>query len=416
MSNNANLRFRKLLQFSGEIILTIFFVLASWVVDRPLGGHCLKIGRVSIRRLSLYDLHYTGALYDEKYTYTFTAPCMSICFHIPTPSYPCWLVFTTHEVFYKSTTCDASVTRVDATFWLLPYLFKRTAGPWVSADVDGLRIRVHHSNTTPYWVKRLRQNIAGALLNGDIYRLDDVKATVRFAGLSEPVVPSKRQGRSWSRARERPLSAMLPAKGLSSGHGESKQGHTESSEEDDSDSSHGDSSDEYEDCEADGSSPADHVDPPPPFLNRETDEMRVSVSACQLHMHKPDGRIYSFRAIDAQIRRDWDTDRGSLVLIAEEGRWIRVHWPYQREWTPWWTQMFTSVGQFPFDFFRFINFPMSTVDLYVNRADVVFDEFRLRDAELVRQGFMTLREKTALFGVSWGDAIFDAFVKTVVAP
>ncbi|KAH9837362.1 uncharacterized protein C8Q71DRAFT_723615 [Rhodofomes roseus] len=402
---DAPLRFRQFLLFTGEVILTVILVVASWIVNRPLGGHHLKIRRISIRRLSLHDVHYTGALYDEKYTYTFTAPCISARLHIPTPSYPCWLALTAHEVFYKSTTCDASTTRLDATCWLFPYLFKRTAGPWVSADVDGLRIRVHSSNTTPFWIGRLRQNLAGALVNGDIYRLDDVKATVRFAGLSEP--------------------------GQLDGHAHSELDHAESSdgeeEQYDSDSCHGDSSDEYEDCEADGSSPVDHVDPPPPFLNRETDELRTTVSACQLHLHNPDGRIYSFRTIDAQLRRDWDTDRGSFVLIAEDSRWIRVHRPYQREWTPWWTQIFTSIVQFPFDLLRTVDYPMSTVDLYVSRADVVFDEFRrrfdvltvflqIRDAELVKQGFTSLREKTALFGINWGDAILDAFVKTVVAP
>ncbi|EPT03425.1 hypothetical protein FOMPIDRAFT_1158916 [Fomitopsis schrenkii] len=347
-------RFQEFLKFTGGIITTIILIFVSWLVKRPLGDHHLNIGRSSIRNLSLYDVCYTGALYDEKYTYTFTAPCISIRFCRPTSAYPCWLVFTAHELFYKSTTCDTSLTRLDVSFWVFPYLFKRTAGSWISAELDGLRIRVHHSNETPYWVKRLRQNLAAALLNGDIYRLDDVKVTVRFAGCT--------------------------------------------------------------DREADGSSPADHVDPPPPFLNREVDELRTTISASQLHLHNPDARIYAFHAIDAQLRRDWDSNRGSFVLIAEESRWIRVRSPYQGEWSPGWRQIFTSLAQFPFDFLRFIDFPMSAVDLYVGRADVTFDEFRIRDAELVKQGFITLREKTALFEVNWGDAILDAFIKTVVNP
>lgn len=43
-------------------------------------------------------------------------------------------------------------------------------------------------------------------------------------------------------------------------------------------------------------------------------------------------------------------------------------------------QIFTSLAQFPFDFLRFIDFPMSAVDLYVGRADVTFDEFRVRQS------------------------------------
>ena len=36
------------------------------------------------------------------------------------------------------------------------------------------------------------------------------------------------------------------------------------------------------------------------------------------------------------------------------------------------------MAEFPFNFVRFIDFPMSVVDLYVKRADVTFDEFRVR--------------------------------------
>lgn len=41
---------------------------------------------------------------------------------------------------------------------------------------------------------------------------------------------------------------------------------------------------------------------------------------------------------------------------------------------------------------------------------------QIRDAELVKQGFVTLREKTALFGVNWSDVMLDVFVKTIVMP
>lgn len=324
-------RFQEFLKFTGGIITTIILIFVSWLVKRPLGDHHLNIGRSSIRNLSLYDVCYTGALYDEKYTYTFTAPCISIRFCRPTSAYPCWLVFTAHELFYKSTTCDTSLTRLDVSFWVFPYLFKRTAGSWISAELDGLRIRVHHSNETPYWVKRLRQNLAAALLNGDIYRLDDVKVTVRFAGVSEPHIPARRKARTKAQARERPLSTTLPTKSCALGGD-----YSESLDDKGSDRSDLNSGDECTDREADGSSPADHVDPPPPFLNREVDELRTTISASQLHLHNPDARIYAFHAIDAQLRRDWDSNRGSFVLIAEESRWIRVRSPYQGEWSPGW--------------------------------------------------------------------------------
>lgn len=329
-------RFQEFLNFTGGIIATIILVLVSWLLNRPLGGHHLQTGRGSVQGLSAYDVRYTGALYDEKYTYTFTAPCISIRFCRPTSAYPCWLVFTAHDLLYKSTTCDASLTRLDATFWVFPYLFKCTAGPWISTEIDGLRIRVHNSNDTSYWVQRLRQNLMRALLNGDIYRLDDVKATVQFAGVSQPHVPHRREVRTRERAKEGPLSATLPVKSCASG-GDYSEGSEAACSDSDSDAIDANSDDDRKDCEADGSSPADHIDPPPPFLNREVDELRTTISVSQLHLHNPDARIYTFRTINAQLRRDWDSNRGSFVLVAEEGRWIRVHRPYQREWSLEWT-------------------------------------------------------------------------------
>ena len=78
---------QEFLKFTGGIIATVVLVFASWFANRPLGGHHLKVGRSSVRDLSLYDVRYTGALYDEKYTYTFTAPCVSIRFCRPTSTY-----------------------------------------------------------------------------------------------------------------------------------------------------------------------------------------------------------------------------------------------------------------------------------------------------------------------------------------
>lgn len=40
-------------------------------------------------------------------------------------------------------------------------------------------------------------------------------------------------------------------------------------------------------------------------------------------------------------------------------------------------QLVTSIVQFPFDVVHVVNYPMSTVNLYVPRTDVTFDEFRV---------------------------------------
>lgn len=407
--------------FTFEVIWTIILILTSYVFNRPMAGHALKIGHISLRTLSLHDVRYSGALYDRDYKYAFSTPVLSIAFHLPRPSYPRWLTLSSHTMYYTATTSDLSVTTLDVTLWVFPYLFKRTAGPWISVTIDGFRIRVHKSNATPYWIQRLRQNVVAALFEGEVYRLDDFSTSVRFAGLSESYTPIVAKTR---RRSETPLAAATPAPNENH-HGGYDD---ESSSECDSDFTDGDgdengkdpSTDESErgehDHEADAVAVQNHQDCPPPFTNTDSDELRVSVAAQQLHLTNNEGRVYTFGRLDAQLRRNWNVDRGSFVMIAEEARWVRVHWPYQRQVTPWWSQIFTSILQFPLDVIHILSHPMSTVNIFAPRTDIIFDEFRIRDAELIVQGLTMLRAKTARAGINWGDVFFDAFVQACIQP
>ncbi|KAF9819995.1 hypothetical protein IEO21_01657 [Rhodonia placenta] len=352
-------RIGEFLLFTLQVIWTVVLVLTSYVLGRPLGGHALKIGRISPLLLTLHDVRYSGALYQRDYTYTFTATSLSVAFHLPRPSYPRWFTLSSHSLFYVSSTSDISVSTLDVTFWVFPYLARRTAGQWASVELDGFRIRVHKSNATPYWIQKLRQNVVTALLQGKIYRLDDFWTKVQFAGVSESFAP----GRSVRRRR----------KGV-------------------------------------------HRDAPPPSTNTDTDELRISASARQLHLHNTEGRVYTFGVVDAQLRRDWDQDRGSFVLVVEEARWVKVHWLFQRTPTPWWSQIVTSITQFPLDVAHVLRHPMSTVNIYATRTDITFDEFRIRDASLVVQALTILRAKTANMGINWVDVLFDAVIHTFVRP
>ncbi|KZT08815.1 uncharacterized protein LAESUDRAFT_757515 [Laetiporus sulphureus 93-53] len=389
-------RWLNFFRFTGQVVWTVNLILFSYLLDRPFSGHELKIGRIAPGELTLYDVRYSGALYGRDYTYTFSAPSISIRYHVPKPSNQRWLTFTAYDIVYRSTTCDVSVVSLDVTFWVFPYLFKRTAGPWISVVLDGFCVRVYRSSATPYWIRRLRENLIGAILKGQIFRCDDFKTTVRFAGVSDPLTSKKAE-----KHRKSPMGSP------------SKDG-SESESDDGHDSSDSSSDERESDGIANGLDQANHSDRPPPFLNADTDELRVTASTQRLHIDNGEGRLYTFGAVDAQLRRDWDTDRGSFVMIAKEGRWVRVHWPYQREWTPWWSQVFTSIAQFPLDLFRVLDLPMRTVDLFVPRADITFDEFRIRDASLMKQVFATAREKTAQFNINFGDMIFDTIIHAFI--
>ncbi|KAI0964093.1 hypothetical protein AcW1_000994 [Taiwanofungus camphoratus] len=361
-----------------RILHTTLLAFVSYILHTPIAGHSLHIGRISPFTFSIHDIRYSGVLYGGTYTYNFAFCHLSVRFHLPSRIYPRWFSLSAHELFYTSTTCDISVATLDTTFWVFPHLFARSAGPWVDVVLDGFRIRVHRSSATPLYVHKLRQNLISALLKGEILRVDSFRTSAHFAGISEP----------WTNGDGAKHAAEYP--------------------DSDSDKS----------CESDDErvDPAKHADRPPSFLSQDRDEIRVSALARGLHIHNTEGRMYTFARIDAQLRRDWNTNRGSFVVVAEEGRWIRVHWPYQREATGWWSQLVTSIVQFPFDVVHVVNYPMSTVNLYVPRTDVTFDQFRIRDAELLIQGLSTIREKTFAAGVHWGDVFFDAFIQAFITP
>ena len=54
--------------------------------------------------------------------------------------------------------------------------------------------------------------------------------------------------------------------------------------------------------------------------------------------------------------------------------------------------------QFPLDLAVLYQQPMRFVDIYVTRADITFDEFRVRDAELFIQGLQMLEQTMAMHG------------------
>lgn len=79
-------------------------------------------------------------------------------------------------------------------------------------------------------------------------------------------------------------------------------------------------------------------------------------------------------------------------------------------------QLMQSIAYFPSDVFKILRDPTSTVDLYVPRTDITFDDFRLRDSELLKQGGAMLKKQWdssrkggVLQGLGW-----DSFFKAVL--
>ncbi|KAI0789412.1 hypothetical protein C8Q75DRAFT_718348 [Abortiporus biennis] len=336
-------------------VLQVFFLiclaLGSYLLRRTLSNHTLTIGRISLFHLAIHDIKYQGILHKGTYPFTFTSKSIHLKFHFPTPSLPRWITFTSKSIFYQSSTSDISCSNLSVTCWIFPKLFRHTAGPWTNCEIDGLCIRIKKSKETPYFIRKLRENLVGAIVKGDIYRVDDFGTKIQFCGMSERVEPEDQE--------------------------------------------------EKEDTSS--------------LKRSQDDEMRISAFALGVQLYNKEGRIYSFGSVDAQLRRNWVEERGTFVMIAKECRWISVHWLHERVKTiSFFSQLLTSIVHFPYDLIHSLYYPMSTVNLYIPRLDIHFDEFRLRDAELTVQALSLIREQMYIKDIQWQDIFVDAISQAIL--
>lgn len=266
----------------------------SYILHRPIAGHTLTIKRIAIIDLSLHDIYYSGRLFGESYAFTFTCSRMSIQFHLPRPSNPCFCTFTADTLLYVSTTCDISVETLVTLLWLLPVLFRKTAGPWMDVTLDGFRIRVDRSRETPYYIQQLRHNLVGTIMSGDILRLDTSKLDVRTLGLSEiehAYADGNCNGSSYCFSKPSGSEACAEPDSIAKPLGTRQQ--------------------------------------KIPFQPGDKDEVRITASVRELHVHNREGRLYTLGNIDAQLRRNWDADQGSFTIVAEHTKWHKIPWPFE---------------------------------------------------------------------------------------
>ncbi len=170
-------------------------------------------------------------------------------------------------MLYKSETCDVSASEICTIFWFFPVLFRQTVGPWTNAELHDIRIRIVRSDTTPYWIKRLRQNLVGAVVAGDIFTLDDFGTTARFSGLSEA---GGEENVNAGKKDDRP--SNMPNEGCYNEQLSREDGIADSSLGEDF-------LEKQRDIKA------------IPFLRREQDEVRLSAFARGLHLHNHEGRV-----------------------------------------------------------------------------------------------------------------------------
>lgn len=354
------------------ILCDAFFGIISLILGCPIRNRCLRIQGISLSRFALYDISYVGSVHGEEPSIFFTCSALSVSLHLPRTPNRRWFTLTLTDILYKSSSWDASSSRLTSTLWFFPILFRQSAGPWVHAQVDDFRIRVASSTAMPYAVQRLRETLVRAILRGKILRADDFKTNVAFVGITEH--------------KDEALCTK-----------------DEDSDQTDEDT------EESEPCKIGCDAN------PPTFASDEQDSIRISVGVDQLLVDNAEGRVLACGGVDAQLRRAWTGHRGSLVMIAREARWIRVPMPWEMECKQsWWSQLASSIAHFPYGLAYFISHPFAAVDVYIPRADVSYDLFRIRDAELVAQSIELVREKMVTSDFYWPDFFADMVANTAL--
>jgi len=102
-------------------------------------------------------------------------------------------------------------------------------------------------------------------------------------------------------------------------------------------------------------------------------------------------------------------------MVARGCRWVKVPWIYEMDAAPsFWMQLASSILHFPYDLTHVVNYPMTTINLYIPRADITFDNFRLRDAELVPQSLAVVEEKLVNSNIQWPDLFADVIANVML--
>lgn len=308
------------------LCLAFFILVASLLFSVPrFYGHQLYVRRVGF--LTLYGVHYS-----YKRDFSATAKRVAFRFRLPRPSDPRWGVFETDYYDQADSLCRASIEHVRIDLWLFPVSFRFTAGPLCTVRLDGFCIRVYSSQKYPDWIAKLRRNLVGTILQGQLLRVDDFLSSfealpriledddVLEEQLDELDFKSKHYtDGDWDKMGkvQRDVSDPEHLRRTPTGNGHRvEDGQPES---------------KYFKPEA----LSRNFDNPHSALGldvkdirlppAERDELRISAGVRRYLARNWQNRLYSFGAIDAQWRRSWVEERGSFNMIVVDAKWTKQH-------------------------------------------------------------------------------------------
>jgi hypothetical protein len=173
--------------YAGGLFFLLFLLLISFLLlYSRISDHKITIKRVQLGLLtfSIFEVGYERHSTESHFACSKTM----LHLHLPRPSAPYWGTFTVCDMEYIDSDCHISASQLDAKLWFFPLFFRFTAGPWITVQLDDLRIRVFSSSDTPYYIKAMRQDLIAAISKGEILRLDDFKLDCNLGGLSKAML------------------------------------------------------------------------------------------------------------------------------------------------------------------------------------------------------------------------------------
>ncbi|KAI0066739.1 hypothetical protein BV25DRAFT_1820809 [Artomyces pyxidatus] len=257
----------------GMLLYSSSCLTLSLLLRQPIFSHTLRIAKLSIHitppSIKFHDVHVT---FPDKSIY----PSTKIAFKglelvpsIPTRQSPFYFTIILTSALLVSQLSTVSTTQLTTSLLLLPVLSHMSAGPPAQVTIEGFRLRIFSSTRTPHLVQRLRQALVSTLLFGEWLRCDDAAVQVTF-------------GKDFVGRSENFDGPGADALGAPIGDSQAR-------------------------ADAD-------------------DDLTVTSTAANLHVHDRKGRIYAFRAVGACLRRTWgafDGARGAYEMEAEGAQWRR---------------------------------------------------------------------------------------------
>lgn len=201
--------------------------------------------------------------YVCKNLFIISASSLRLQLHFPTSKKPYWAKLYVHDYYYNDPRHTVSFATAKGTLWFFPVLFRFTSGPLITFKCDDYRIQVYDSQYTPAWLRLLRDNLMYTIINEETVRLHYFKTRLVSTGLI--------------------------------GMTGSEQGYQGS------------------------------VEKPGLGDEQDLDEVKIRGEAQQWHVHNiRNNRMYTFGALDIEVRKSWVEDKSTFVMIAKNSKWTKV--------------------------------------------------------------------------------------------